>query len=164
MLSKIITLFIIGLIVLLGILTVLRLTPLWDRLLSSGDYKPTDFTKLTTSKNPNWYLVCPEGYCPDASKFKTALTYERSRDELAARLKDIVKAEENLLIRFEDEKSLDVVIRTPFMRWPDLVSIEFIELEDGKSSFALYSRSIYGRKDFGANKARVEKWVETLNQ
>jgi uncharacterized protein (DUF1499 family) len=164
MFSKILTLFIIGLIVLLGILTVLRLTPVWDRLLSSGDFEPTDFTNLTTSSNPNWYLLCPEGYCPQASKTKTAPLFDLSRDELAARLKDIIKAEENVDIRFEDEKSLDVVIRTPFMRWPDLISLEIVELTEGKSSFALFSRSIYGRKDFAANKNRVEKWLAALAQ
>ncbi|WP_025898394.1 DUF1499 domain-containing protein [Sneathiella glossodoripedis] len=164
MISKILTLFTIGLIILLAVLTVLRLTPLWDRLLKAGDFQPTDFSNLTTPETPNWVLICPENLCQNATRFKIAPVFDMSRDELAARLKQAVKAEENLEIRHEDERSLDVVIRTPFMRWPDVVSIEFIEVEDGKSTFALFARAIYGRKDFGVNKERADKWINAISE
>lgn len=164
MFSKIVALVLIGLIILLGLLMVFRLTPLWDRILTSGHFKATDFTNLTTTRNPNWFLVCPPEYCSNVTVHLEAPSFDQNRDELAAKFKKIVKSDENVTIRFENEKTLDVEIRTPFMRWPDLVSIEFIARGDDGSTFAIYSRSIYGSIDFGANKKRVQRWLNALGK
>jgi uncharacterized protein (DUF1499 family) len=37
-----------------------------------------------------------------------------------------------------------------------------IDIEAALSTLAIYSRSQYGYYDFGANKRRVEKWLEQL--
>jgi hypothetical protein len=46
---------------------------------------------------------------------------------------------------------------------PDIVTIEFVSLPDGKSSFAIESRPRYGWLDFGTNETRVRGWVGLLS-
>jgi uncharacterized protein (DUF1499 family) len=32
----------------------------------------------------------------------------------------------------------------------------------GRSTLAIYSRSLVGRKDFGVNRARIQRWLAAL--
>ncbi len=156
------TTIVVGILVLIALLVLLRLTPLWDKILSSGTYKAVDFNNLKTTRHPNWYLVCPPQFCGNAVVHREAPVFEKPVPELATQLKELIKSEGNLRIRFEDESTFDVEIRTAIMRWPDLVSIEFIEAENGGATLAIFSRSIYGRKDFGTNRKRVNRWLSVL--
>jgi len=51
---------------------------------------------------------------------------------------------------------------TPMLRFPDIVTVEFVALAPDRSSLAIYSRSRYGRGDFGTNRRRVERWLARL--
>lgn len=53
------------------------------------------------------------------------------------------------------------ISRTPLMGYPDYVSLRVISVEGG-ASFAIWSRSRFGRSDFGLNAARIERWREEL--
>ncbi len=61
------------------------------------------------------------------------------------------------------EDTLDLVARTLFVRWPDWVTVRFIPLGEKRSTLAIYSRSVYGRSDFGANKNRITNWLARLS-
>ncbi len=54
------------------------------------------------------------------------------------------------------------VQRSRVLGFPDLVSVRFLDREDGGSTLAIFSRSRFGRSDFGVNRARVEKWLADL--
>jgi len=56
------------------------------------------------------------------------------------------------------------VQRTKIMRFPDTVNVRFIDLGDGRSTIALYSRSQLGESDFGVNRARIERWLGKLQK
>ena len=45
---------------------------------------------------------------------------------------------------------------------PDYITIRFIEVGDGQSTVAIYSRSRFGYGDLGVNKRRVESWLKTM--
>ena len=55
------------------------------------------------------------------------------------------------------------VQRTEKLKFPDYISVKFINLGDGNTTIAVYSRSRYGYADLGVNQARVEQWVRTLD-
>jgi len=48
------------------------------------------------------------------------------------------------------------------MRYPDTIDVQVLPAGDKQSTLAIYSRSLIGRKDFGVNRARVERWLAAL--
>lgn len=49
-----------------------------------------------------------------------------------------------------------LVVRTPLYGYPDYVSMRISEEGEASTRVAMFSRSRFGKIDFGANKARVE--------
>ena len=88
-------------------------------------------------------------------------------DELLARLKKTALAEPDTS-ELSCEPNCDRVARilqhTRLMRFPDTIDLEVFAAGEGQSTLALYSRSLLGRKDFGVNRARVERWLAALDQ
>jgi len=62
------------------------------------------------------------------------------------------------------QNRLVVIQHTPLLRFPDIVTVEFVALDPHRSSVALYSRARYGKLDFGVNRRRVETWLARLQQ
>ena len=52
---------------------------------------------------------------------------------------------------------------TRLMRFPDTIDAEVLPAGDNQSTLAIYSRSLVGRKDFGVNRARLERWYSALD-
>lgn len=150
-------------LILVGLVLVVRFSGLWDSLLPAGPVSEVNFTTLTPPGSPNTYLVCPEGVCagatPDAVSPETQLAPAQLIDRIIA----IAEADgANQVERFGVD-AVEMVIRTPVMRWPDRVSVRAYPADAGGSTFALYSRSIFGESDLGANRKRVERWLSKLN-
>lgn len=63
-----------------------------------------------------------------------------------------------------DEETLTErwVQRSRVMRFPDTVNVRFVDLGEGRSTLALYSRSQLGSDDMGVNRARIERWLDRL--
>jgi uncharacterized protein (DUF1499 family) len=53
---------------------------------------------------------------------------------------------------------------SPVFRFPDVVTVEFVPVGPESSTIALFSRSRYGRSDFGQNRKRVESWLGELEK
>ena len=51
--------------------------------------------------------------------------------------------------------------RSRFIGFPDYVTVKAVALERG-AALIVYSRSRYGRSDFGVNRTRVEAWLAAL--
>jgi uncharacterized protein (DUF1499 family) len=49
------------------------------------------------------------------------------------------------------------------MRYPDTIDVEILPADEGRSTLAVYSRSLVGRKDFGVNHARLRRWLAALD-
>lgn len=54
------------------------------------------------------------------------------------------------------------VQRSKTVHFPDYISVKFIDLGDGRSTIAVFSRSRYGKSDLGVNKLRVTNWLASL--
>ena len=55
------------------------------------------------------------------------------------------------------------VARTPMVRFPDYVSVSFLDAESGGATLAVYSRSRFGSGDGGLNRTRFLGWVEDFD-
>ena len=56
----------------------------------------------------------------------------------------------------------DYVQRSPRFRFPDIITVRFIPVSPSRSTLAIYSRSVYGRRDFGVNEKRVQEWMALI--
>jgi len=61
-----------------------------------------------------------------------------------------------------EEGWMTYIQRSPRWNFPDYISVKFIDLNGGKSTIAIFSRSRFGYSDLGVNKKRVLTWVNTL--
>ena len=149
------------------VLAILLLTPLGarplDAVFSVGDVAPVDFATLSLSSKPNQYLLCPASLCkakPNAS----SPVFELPADRLRAKWDAMVAKQPRVqrLNQSADGMQIDYVQRSARFRFPDLVTVRFVPISPTQSTLAIYSRSIYGRSDFGVNKKRVEAWLGML--
>ncbi|MEJ6391674.1 DUF1499 domain-containing protein [Gymnodinialimonas sp. 2305UL16-5] len=60
------------------------------------------------------------------------------------------------------DRHITYVVRTPVMRYPDIVTLRWVAEAPG-TRVDIYSRSIYGMNDLGANTVRVQQWLTALH-
>lgn len=120
---------------------------------------PLDFNTLRLPRPPNSALAAP----PGMHLHPNILT--RPRDLPPARLFDLCKrtflAQPATFLHadFPDRLQAHFVARTPRCNFPDLIALQVTP----DSMPALYSRSVYGRLDFNANRRRLVAWLAALD-
>jgi uncharacterized protein (DUF1499 family) len=121
----------------------------------------TDFKSFERSWTPNQYLVCPTGYC-QAEIDRESPVFALSRDQLINQLQDFILSQPRVVYagNSADGNQLYFIQRSKLLAFPDPVTVQIIELDDGKISLAIYSRSVYGVRDLGVNKDRMDKWLD----
>lgn len=125
------------------------------------------FQSETSGAMPGWmrFLACPRGYCgqnPNMSSPVYNLSWDMLRDawsQMIAREKRV-----KLLAGDDNLKKIAYIQHTKYLKFPDVITIEFIPLGENKSTFAIESHSRYGTYDFGANGARVRDWLKKLDK
>ncbi len=138
----------------------------WTRMAGPADLGPVDFATITRSSSSNDALICPPDMCGSARTDGTSPIFNAP----VARLRDAVRVIEvndpDVFPLARDEAKVQdrFLARTRLMRFPDTISVRFIDLGGGRSTLALYSRSRLGRSDFGVNKARLDDWVKQLRE
>ncbi len=148
---------------------VLLFTPLGERpltaLLPVGDVEFVDFAELKLTDKPNQFLVCPADFC-GANPHAIGPVFELSLERLRARWRGVVAAQPRLelLAEYEDASQIDYVQRSARFRFPDIITVRFISAPPARSTLAIYSRSIYGRSDFGVNRERIDAWLTLLRE
>ncbi len=130
-----------------------------------ADLGPVRFEELERSKTPNDALVCPSGFCPAESDIMPPV-FPVDAAVLRKAMRRALLSERRLtLVAVEDVPPSDrYVQRSEMMRFPDTVAVRYLDLEGGRSTVAIYSRSQIGRSDLGVNLKRIERWLEKLAQ
>ncbi len=125
-----------------------------------GDVERTDFDTIKLGDKTNQHLVCPPGYCgsePHGFSPIFDIPLDGLRNSWRAFAAGRPRTE--IIAESEDGLQVDYVQRSARFRFPDIVTVRFISLSPTQSTFAIFSRSIYGRSDFGVNRKRVERWL-----
>ena len=123
-----------------------------------------DFQNLTLSSwKRNQFLVCPDGYC-SAKPHMVSPNFELPVEALKKRWMIMIAAQPRMETRQADDEAMqyEFIQRTKYIRFPDIITVRFIPLEQARSTLAVFSRSRYGRRDFGVNKNRVRSWLDAL--
>jgi hypothetical protein len=133
-----------------------------DRLLPG---EPADIARLRSPLPRPGFLACPSGYCRAGEAMPSPI-FEMSWAHLRDAWGRMIAAEPRVIEVAEDVPSRRsvYVAHTAVLGFPDVVTVEFVALGSHRSSIALYSRSRYGRSDFGTNRRRIERWLLQLPQ
>ena len=122
-----------------------------------------DLRRFRPRSGKNRYFVAPS-LAIHGEADRDAPVYAMAPRELADALYAVIMAEPRIKVvdRTQDGLAMQVIQRSRVFRFPDTVDIEAIALNPQQSSVALYSRSRYGRRDFGVNRRRIEDWLDKL--
>ena len=125
---------------------------------------PLDFAQLKLTWRPNQFLVLPSGFIGKAQAHMASPVFAATPDQVLDALKRVALAEPRTTLIAEDRAAhqLALVARSKTFHFPDYVDVEAIALAPGQTALAIYSRAKYGIRDFGVNRARIERWLGAL--
>lgn len=128
-----------------------------------GEVPVVDFASLERRPTPNQYLLCPTGMC-SAETDGAAPVFNLSTAKLQAAWDELISEQSRVQVLRRDitNKQIDYVQRSRLLRFPDLITVRFVPVDDTHATLAIYSRSLYGKGDMGVNRARVEEWLAKL--
>jgi hypothetical protein len=134
-----------------------------ESMLYVGDVPVIDFATLQRDSVPNKYLLCPKGMC-QAETDGEAPVFDVPIERLQVAWDEMLAEQPRLQLLRRDVTNIqiDYVQRTRLLRFPDLVTVRFVPIDDGHSTVAIYSRSVWGKGDMGVNRTRVEEWLARL--
>lgn len=121
-----------------------------------------DFKTLTLTWKPNQFLVLPAGYPAAAKPHRASPVFAATPAEILAALKAVALAEPRTSVLSEGPGKLELVQRSKLFRFPDFVTVESVAMAPGRSALAIYSRAKLGIRDFGVNRARIERWLAAI--
>jgi hypothetical protein len=141
-----------------------------DLVLRPGPHQPVDFATLQRPPSPNTYLVAPPGLTAAKSDGEApvlGVPVEKLKGQWEKMIAGQPRVEK--VAESADGMQIDYIQRTRLVRYPDWITVRFVALPDDPetgsySTLAVYSRSVYGYGDMGANKARVQAWLDALNR
>lgn len=121
------------------------------------------FETLDPGARTNRYLVCPQGYCA-AMPDRISPVFDMPAAALYRRWMAMIERQPRITPgpANADANQYDFVQRSLVLRFPDTITVRFIPLGAAKSTLAVYSRSHYGRSDFGVNRDRIDSWLAAL--
>ncbi len=135
----------------------------WERLAGSPDRGRFDLMTVSRSSTPNDAVAASAGLRADADIVLPV--YDAGASALLQRIAATIESSDPLARRVDDgadSSHLRYVTYSPGMRFPDLISIEAVAMEDGRTGLILYARAQLGRSDFGANLRRLRVYLEGL--
>jgi Protein of unknown function (DUF1499) len=134
-----------------------------ESMLYVGDVPVIDFATLQRDSAPNQYLLCPKGMC-SAETDGEAPVFDVPVQQLQVAWDGMLAEQPRLQILRRDVTNIqiDYVQRSRLLRFPDLITVRFVPIDDAHSTLAIYSRSVWGKGDMGVNRTRVEEWLARL--
>ena len=113
------------------------------------------------SGNPNDYIVAPEGLREDTDR--VAKVYPGEPKDLLFQFDSVAGPSSRKLAGSLEELHITYLQRTPLMGYPDYISVRAVETEGG-SALVIFSRSRFGKSDFGVNKSRIDTWLAQMGE
>src|SRR5688572_1895006 len=138
-------------------------TTLESVIFDVGEVPVIDFATLQRDSVPNQYLLCPKTMCTTQTDGE-APVFDVPIEQLQVAWDEMLAEQPRLQVlrREVTNVQIDYVQRTRLLRFPDLVTVRFVPIDDTHSTLAIYSRSVWGKGDMGVNRTRVEEWLARL--
>jgi uncharacterized protein (DUF1499 family) len=123
-----------------------------------------DMTRIERPATPNTFLAGPAWMRPEPD----VVTEEqkRSAQALYETAKAVFGGEPGTYVAAEYPAQLQIhyVVRSAVLNFPDLVTVQVDTAGADRSTLVIWSRSVYGRSDFGVNRERTKTWLAALQQ
>ena len=121
--------------------------------------EPMDMARLSRPGTPNTALAAPPGFAP-APDIETR-RYPAPPEQLYAAIRSVALAQPRTHLHavFDGQLQAHFVARSALLNYPDLIAVQVTP----ESGLILWSRSVYGRSDFGVNRARLAAWLAALD-
>ena len=130
-----------------------------------ADLGQVDFATLERRSSPNDALACTPEQCRAKIDIMPPVFSVDARSLRAAMGKALTSEHRLIRVHAHDASLTDrYVQRSAFFGFPDTIVIKFVNRPRSTSTVAIYSRSQLGQGDFGANKRRIERWLDKLKQ
>ena len=125
--------------------------------------QPMDIARIVRPSTPNTALAAPAGFNPPPDVATPAYAVEA--DRLFELVQDVAAGQPRTYraATFPDRLQADFVARSAVFNFPDLIMVQVIRTGPDTSSLILYSRSVYGHSDLGANRKRLGAWLAALS-
>ncbi len=123
---------------------------------------PLDFAHLERPASPNTALAAPAGFRPRPDLATPVYPVPAAALFAAVRAMAAAQPRTYPAAVFPERAQADWVVRSAVWNFPDLVTAQVVADGAGESRLILYSRSVYGSSDFGANRARLTVWLAAL--
>lgn len=122
-----------------------------------------NFATLTPPNSPNYYLVCPKGYCK-VKPHKISPVYPFAVSQLYEKWQQMIKQQPRVELVYKNKENWQYtyVQRSWLFQFKDYITVSFIRMNAKQSTLAIYSHSKTGYYDFGVNRRRVNAWLAAL--
>jgi uncharacterized protein (DUF1499 family) len=123
-----------------------------------------DMTRIERPATPNTFLAGPADMRPEPDlalepqSLPARTLYEKASTVFGGLPGVYVAA------AFPDQLQEHYVVRSALLNFPDLVTVQVEAATAGRSTLVIWSRSVYGRSDFGVNRRRTLAWLAALQQ
>jgi uncharacterized protein (DUF1499 family) len=120
---------------------------------------PLDMATLERPSSPNTALAAPEGFRPPPDI--VTRRYSAPPAELYSALRRVALAQPRTWqqVAYDDRMQAHFVARSAMFNFPDLIAAQV----NPDGTLILWSRSVYGRGDFGVNRKRLQAWLAALD-
>lgn len=121
-----------------------------------------DTSAILRPASPNTALAAPAGFTP-APDIVTPV-YAVQADALFALIQQVAIGQPRVFPAavYADRLQAHFVARSALLNFPDLILVQVRPDGSASSDLILYSRSVYGRSDLGANRKRLDLWLAAL--
>lgn len=123
--------------------------------------EPVDFATLVLPSSPNTALAAPAGDARAKLTTPPLPIDAATAWPLLLRVGD-AQPRTHRLAAWPERFQAQWVVRSSILNFPDIVVAQLLPATAGAGLF-LYSRSLFGESDFGANRKRVEAWLAALD-
>ena len=123
-----------------------------------------DMANIARPASPNTALAAPAGFHPAPDLMTPGYAVPASR--LRAAIEAVAAAQPRTFraADYLDRLQVHWVVRSAVLNFPDLVTAQVIAEGPDTAGLVLYSRSVYGYSDLGANRRRVVAWLAALDR